>query len=394
MVEISDIVDSDSLETWLKSQNDRKTSLTTAYRCAMRVAPLTLENLLADPKKADFVVAIYLRQLLISGVGTKYTDAELWEAAATAATVDASWVAADLFSSRTFIMTAASAAVSTVARTDRAGAASKAAEAAENATWVAAESEALPDLFPPLRQDCSALSAGGDLEHAALWPGTGNPLANSWRTLKSDLATWSVKAGTSDSEVGHIDWSFWIDWYERALNGAEDRWEMLREVALLDREIWEGDPVTLMARIYATEEKHRLLELTKQLKSELEDTRQQAASIVQRSHNRPPGLVESERRTAPQILVIWNRLEEAEQELERAAPDPRILGRIGEAILKAVATCASYSAQKLDVVATNAAKAIGAAGGGAIVTVLAAKQPAIQNLAKALMDYAAKLPLP
>ncbi|MBM7068903.1 hypothetical protein [Actibacterium sp. 188UL27-1] len=190
------------------------------------------------------------------------------------------------------------------------------------------------------------------------------------------------------------DWSFWIDWYQRALDGTEDRWDMLRDIALLPDDIWEADFATLTQNIDLIQEKHELLAQTRMLKAELEQAKSQAASLVQRSHNHPPELVETEVGVARELVVVWSELEKVEKELQKDDPNPTVLAAIGRTLLAALQYCGKIA----DKVIVKTAEAVGSTAGKAIAyglaAVVAAKQPAVQTFAKALIDYASKLPLP
>ncbi len=45
------------------------------------------------------------------------------------------------------------------------------------------------------------------------------------------------------------DWSFWINWYERALDGHSQNWPLLLEVAIQEEDFWKGTDVEINARI-------------------------------------------------------------------------------------------------------------------------------------------------
>lgn len=209
MVEIADIKDRASLKVWLAETNQsREASIWLAHRAAMRVLPVywhwvatvtTSEtarnnNLLAWP---------VLRANLTSGVACKMPTAEIRTAAARA----------DSIAAGTFHNTRAVSPAN----------ATSAARAAAAAVAYAANVETIPTFADPatLKQDCQTLqTANGVVPETgpALWQDQDNPFADTWRELKTHLPA---------------DWHFfWTDWYDRALEGRETRWDLLERIAL------------------------------------------------------------------------------------------------------------------------------------------------------------------
>lgn len=61
---------------------------------------------------------------------------------------------------------------------------------------------------------------------APLWR-SNNPIDHLWVGMKNEL------------QNRPEDWSFWIDWYQRILDGRPQNWDMLEEIALIDPEDWD-----------------------------------------------------------------------------------------------------------------------------------------------------------
>ena len=57
-----------------------------------------------------------------------------------------------------------------------------------------------------------------------LWDSAVNPFQKEWDAVRTSLSP---------------DWSFWINWYQDALEGREPDWDMLEEIALISDEDWE-----------------------------------------------------------------------------------------------------------------------------------------------------------
>jgi len=66
-----------------------------------------------------------------------------------------------------------------------------------------------------------------DLLALPLWVDE-NPLLEDWQKARKIL------------ETGPVDQSFWIDWYERFLNGEPQNRDMLDRIALIEPEVWDA----------------------------------------------------------------------------------------------------------------------------------------------------------
>jgi len=90
-----------------------------------------------------------------------------------------------------------------------------------------------------LRHDISLVAVEWPPRGIKLW-NNANQASGQWSQAKSLLA-------------GKNSWAFWLDWYQRLLDGTEDRWDLLRDIALLDKDadgndLWQ-DPEKLAAEI-------------------------------------------------------------------------------------------------------------------------------------------------
>lgn len=226
MVEIANIVDGDSLEEWLDRHGSYEISVIIAFRAAMRVAPAAWEALLLKEKNIYLALRL-LRQLMISGASSKGESRVLIEAA----------------------NAAAFAARAVGYGTEEYAAALAADRAASNYNVSTVDVAYSGKEWSSLQEDCQAVLNGRDLSRADLWIEGSNPMQETWYTLKAALQA-------RPSGETSVDWSFWIDWYQRTLDGTETRWDMLTEIALLDPKIWEGEPNALMDQIYAIWGRH------------------------------------------------------------------------------------------------------------------------------------------
>ena len=115
-----------------------------------------------------------------------------------------------------------------------------------------------------------------------------------------------------------------------------------------------------------------------------------------RSHNVPPELVDDEAWVTQSIQIIWDTMDEAEEELREEKPEPSRLKYLGEVLLKATAeVIIRYCGPKADIMVTAFAKAIGTTAGvaaaGWLVTQLATQAEAARKIGNGLVEFAKPL---
>lgn len=241
MVEIADINDRESLELWLKDQ-PRETARVIAHRSAMRVLPIYWEWA-ESARKRDLTALPILRLILITEAAWRSAILEITAAAKVAfdaaigPTGSITITAAAVADATTAAATTTFTATATLATVTTATNAAFAADQSSDMVWSA------------LRADCERLKSGSAPEHWPLWPGFENPLADLWTDLKTTLSA-PGREGPN--------WSFWIRWYDAALSGRSQNWEMLEEIALIDPKDWDQGPVRVNALIREIEQTYAL----------------------------------------------------------------------------------------------------------------------------------------
>ncbi|MEP3347857.1 MAG: hypothetical protein ABJN34_02495 [Litoreibacter sp.] len=241
MDEISEIVDFDSLKAWLEAR-PKEDAVVIAHRAAQRVLPIVWQDF---TRRGELTPLPFLRCNLTSGE-VCYAGSPEVKAAANAANAAAKAAAADAAAANAAAYAAFSAAN---AAANAAYASANAANAAYAAAAYAADAAAV--LWNNVRQDAASLTAGQNLSTIPLWADDDNPLQKLWVDLVPELrAQFTGSEQSARAEEG-IDYSFWIDWYERALKGTETRWEMIAKIALIADDVWQGDPSVLMDKINA-----------------------------------------------------------------------------------------------------------------------------------------------
>ena len=230
MVEIADITDRESLETWLESQ-PRRFSEILAHRAAMVVLPVYWESLLAKsgvPRSSiNFLPSLW--SSLVSGTIAFHPSSE---------------ISAALRGAASYSTRAISAAG--ISGNDKGGYAGDAtgyaatysssysvADAVRNAgkvidcVIIAVGS----DIWGYIRADCRLLFEGKDLSHQKLWLHSNSGLFEMWLDVKEHML--------SDD----VDWNFWVRWYEASMEGEPMNWVMSKRIALIAPKDWERGPL-------------------------------------------------------------------------------------------------------------------------------------------------------
>lgn len=222
-------------------------------------------------------------------------------------------------------------------------------------------------------RDVEKVGVNADLGASSLWTNT-NPLA-----ALSERSTVVMK----DSPGG----DFWIDWYQRALDGRPQNWPLLRDVALIDNALWEDSGEALDREIRRLVEQYRLLAEVRRLKAALEAA--QAAGIAHRGHNNPPELIDMVSvEVVSAMSEIAEQLDKAEQELQEQTLSPSRLRQIGEKLINVVTAALRYCVDRVDDAIKEAAKKAGGVAGLAGAAYLAGFGDDLTALGKALISFA------
>jgi len=222
-----------------------------------------------------------------------------------------------------------------------------------------------------IQSDCQAILDGIETWKRQLWVGA-QPFQNVWREIKTNGR-----------------WSFWIDWYEKVLNGQPQDWDLLQ--AIVDADIdWSGAPNEVNGAIQQVEREY-LRDTVKRLKDDISQVITASGTLPNRGHNNPPELIETDEEAKSEITFIWADLDDAGRELDKDQPDPSMLNRIGLALLNGTTKVLSYIGKKADVFIDASLKGAGLTGSAWLVTQFPTVLEAIQKAGGAILEFAARL---
>ncbi|MBY6046818.1 hypothetical protein [Vannielia litorea] len=238
MVDVSEIDGRKTLQLWLKDR-PKDWSVWIAHRAAMRALPVVwslLRNTFSPP--GDVAELQILRALLVSDVASLRPTGQI-RRAARSADAAADTVAASLTDDRTAeisnaVAHAANAAVQVTGHV---------ANAAANAAGRVAYSTSPEEVWNAVRWDCANLVESGFDKPWPLWPQNKGPFYREWRQLRLVLsASGSRQQVEDDASRIPQDWSFWVRWYDAALEGRPLNLDTLEKIALIPAETWDKGP--------------------------------------------------------------------------------------------------------------------------------------------------------
>jgi len=382
--------DEDSLTAWLNERPEavrQNCAMFIAARSALRVLPIAVDGFqFTDAQiQSDIKTTVILQSLLMAS-----RPAEKITRTFPAMTFDAPPTFGLAHPQSGYSAVAAFRAVlaAEVAASEASVVASHAVNAAHTAASIVSVSLNVISgaLWIAVREDCqlwwdNSITNGYCRIDIAPLGLEGIRIAPDWPVVREKLLN------DTDPERG-ADWSFWVEWYDKILRGDPQNWDMLYEIAVSQDIDWEATPRKVNAAIARIVEKHRLLREIADLKAQRDQLASFTASAEMRSHNMPPELVDADARVTQSIQIIWDTIDEAEEELREEKPEPSRLKKLGEVLLRATAEVIRYCGQKADIMVTEAAKKIGAAGGVAAASLLASQTEAAQKIGNGLVEFA------
>ncbi len=237
--------------------------------------------------------------------------------------------------------------------------------AARAAAQTASDQTFVPDFQLPMLsatgrsarapQDYSAITfdANHPKDWPKLWPESEMPSA-----MESD---WSgLKRRWNEDDA---DWSFWIDWYERILNGTPMDWDLVFQIAtgVTDTE-WEGGQAIVGPKVAEICAAHQVELLAKDIAG--------SAYLAQpgtpgMGHNAPPSLIDDDVSAKAPETLIWIAAGTLRDEARSDTPGKSNVQKAVGVLIAALQASGLWVAQKVDKAITDAAGAFGRTFGAA-----------------------------
>ncbi|RUS59950.1 hypothetical protein EGN72_11710 [Pseudorhodobacter sp. E13] len=229
-----------------------------------------------------------------------------------------------------------------------------------------------------IKLDCAKMEEGQALDGVPLWGSISNPFQVE---MKRTRTRWAQP---------NSPYTFWLRWYEAALEGRSLNPELERDIALIPNAEWEKGAAHIAGLIALIEERFDLKAQVQALRQQLTFAQTAPADAAHRGHNQPPELIDSAPEVQRQITIIFDTLDDAEKELSKFAPSPSRLKVIGEALLNSAAIIARYCGGIANKAVGAAAVAFGTAGGALAAAKLIQFVTPVKTLGQSITDFALK----
>jgi hypothetical protein len=119
---------------------------------------------------------------------------------------------------------------------------------------------AYEDVWSETRRDANLFQGTQLTGGLSLWPDNVPPaILFPWQRVREALS--------KQIRLGDTGWQFWIDWYEAQLTGADQNWEMLKEIVLIPDEDWKQGAAHVNAMIAEIVEKYKPDDVERPLKT-------------------------------------------------------------------------------------------------------------------------------
>lgn len=164
-----------------------------------------------------------------------------------------------------------------------------------------------------------------------------------WALIPQNPDNWSVAKELLKNDT--VDQSFWIDWYERFIDGQPQNWKMLEEIALIDPKDWDQGAEHVNGLIAEIQARYAVKESVSEAQIVLNDAR---PANAQMGHNNPPDDIEDIPYTKEDEELIARVLGELKHASDEPDPDVSKLGSNIAELRVVFAKIGKWFAKKLD----------------------------------------------
>lgn len=220
-----------------------------------------------------------------------------------------------------------------------------------------------------VRQDTESLVDGANLFATPLWLGATPPYEDPWPKVRQ---AWEKRG---------LGWAFWVDWYQAILDGRPQKIEMLTEVALIPSEHWDKGADHVNGIIAGIVDRFRVKAAANALLSFVEANPIPQSMI---GHNNPPEAIVDETALRDALSMVFGAALNIKIEVGKPNTSKAVLEEEKEKVDGVLRLVGLWLGGKLDTVADEAAKKLGAALGIALVAYLAGLSGLLQTLSEAL----------
>ena len=195
-------------------------------------------------------------------------------------------------------------------------------------------------------------------------------------------------AGARASEGGEIlrsghPWTFWAEWYDRAMAGDPVPWELQERIALIPDAVWEAGPEAVADEIARIRARY---ELGVSIEAVEADNRWFQAHPPGPGHNNPPVEIDDPV-VAQHLTIVWATIDDLKIENEKAHPEPARFEALVTQLRVAFHAVLSWLGGRMTLTVDTVIKWGVPAAGGGYVFLYPDKVEAVLRAAQAVLPF-------
>ncbi len=315
-----EITDEASLEAWLKTRPRRDAEII-AFRADLRAFPFWIRQEGESDSIETKPSTLPLLQLILAKFFSQKSTSKLYlvnnyPKLSTSSPAFAPFMAMSASAAENAASAAAYAAETAIDSNDGSAKAVQGVMAAVNRAQFFSQiaSEIERSSWQAISADAIALYTGADHSHLPLWPTT----APDWFTTadRETRAIWAKDPAT---------WAFWEKWWDGVISGDMPfPPDLLRDVALIEDDIWQAGPKAVAELINLLIQRHALQREAAAIQARLMEFIAFNEGLGANLHNQPP----EDELSPVKLRATLGEISQALKEIEVALDGPEILPEV------------------------------------------------------------------
>lgn len=186
-------------------------------------------------------------------------------------------------------------------------------------------------------------------------------------------------------------WGFWRSMVQALVEGSDYNAALNKRIVQIQEPTWDAGPEAVAAEIERIRSLFELEQEVARLKEQLTAVEHTPAAAQIGDNGGPPLEDAAARALQTDLALIWNQVEELEEEIAKPSPSPSLLKKIAQALWDISLRMAAYCGSVADGMIREGSKELAKAGAkwtaGATAVTVTAQTEGVQSVAKAIWAF-------